>query len=128
MSGSEATCRGDLHVQQVRQAVDGVEVGRIGDGNRKAVVMLVDRHDAVLSGDVAGDRGDDVIGDLQLVEVDDFGAEMGGLGLGDVGRADDFVGQHQVHQAHPGGLPLRRASSATLSGETKPRSTRMSIR
>ena len=44
---------------------------------------------------------------LQLAEVDDFRAEMRGLGLGDVRRPDDLVGHQQVHHAHAGRLRLR---------------------
>ena len=49
--------------------------------------MLENRHDAIFLGDVARNGGDDVVGDLDFGEVYHFGAEMGGLRLGDVGLA-----------------------------------------
>ena len=56
MSGLGGDLQIDLRVQQVRQAVDRVEVGRIGHGHRQIVVVLEDRHDAVFPGDVPRDR------------------------------------------------------------------------
>ena len=50
------------------------------------------------------DGRDNVVGDLNFVEVDDFRAEVSGLGLGNVRGADHLVGEHQIHQANPGGL------------------------
>ena len=43
---------------------------------------------------------------VHVAQVDHFRAEMGRLGLGDIGRPDDLVGQHQVHHPHPGCLGL----------------------
>src|SRR6266853_2030702 len=90
--------------EQMPQTVNGVEVGRISQGNGKSVVALKDGNNAIFSGDVPRDGGNDLIGDFHFVEVDDFGAEVGSLGLGDIGRPDNFVGQHQIHQADAGSL------------------------
>ena len=57
-------------------------------------VGLGDGDDAVFAGDVARDHGDDVILDLELGEMHHFRAELRGLGLGHVTRADDLV-RHQ---------------------------------
>ena len=84
----------------MREAVNGVEVRWVGNGHGDTVVVLEDRYDAILAGDVARDGGDDIILNLDFAEVDDFRAEMGGLGLGDVGRPHHLVGHHQVHHAH----------------------------
>ena len=46
---------------------------------------------------------------LQTAEVDDFRAELRGLGLGDVRRADDLVGQQQIHHADAGSFGFLRA-------------------
>ncbi len=43
------------------------------------------------------------IRNLHCGQVDDFGAELGGLGLGDVGLLDDFIGQQKIDHAHAGG-------------------------
>ena len=40
-------------------------------------------------------------------EVDDFRAELRGLGLGHVRRADDFVGDQIIHHAHAAGFGAR---------------------
>ena len=118
----------DLRVQQMRQAVNGVQVRRVRQRDGDTVVVLEDRHDAVLPGDVPRDRGDDVVGDLHLAEVDHFGAEMGGLGLGDIRRRGPPcwppAGPPRPHRL----LRASRRASATFSADTKPRSTRMSAR
>src|ERR1035441_4363817 len=56
-----AMCRGfrseiNLRPQQVRQAVDGVQVGRVGQRDRQTVFVLEDRHHPVFAGDVPGDQ------------------------------------------------------------------------
>ena len=91
-------------VQQVPQAVYGVEVGRIGYGNCNTVFVLKDRHHPILTGDVPWNRGNDVIGNLQFAEVDHFGAEMRRLGLGDIGRPHHLVGHQEVYDPHAGRL------------------------
>ena len=97
----------DVHVQQVCETVDGVQVRGVGQGNCQAVLVLEDGHDPIFSGDVARDGGNDVIVNLQVREVNDFGAEMGGLGLRHVCRADQFVRQHEIDQSDACGLGFR---------------------
>ena len=48
--------------------------------------------------------GDDVVLDLEVGQVDHFGAKLRGLGLGHVARADDLVGHQQIHHPHAGGV------------------------
>ena len=55
---------------------------------------------------MARDDGNDFVGDSQAGELDDLRAELRGLGLRDIGGADDFVGHQQVHHSHAGGLGL----------------------
>ena len=117
MSASEATC---MVISACSRWLRLSMVSRSeGSAQRdgQAVVVLVDGHDAVLPGDVPRDGRDDVVVDLDLGEVDDFGAEVGGLGLGDIGGADDLVGDHQVHHAHPGGLGFVRGLRHLVGGD-----------
>ena len=86
--------------QEVMQAVNRIEIGRVADGDGDGVVDLGNGDGAVFFGDVPADERDDVIRQAQFGEVDDFGAEVGGLGLGDVGGADDLVRQ-QVRSSDP---------------------------
>src|SRR5204862_6462750 len=86
----------DVHVEQVAEAIDSIEVGRVGQRDGEAVFVAKDGDDAVFAGGVARDEGDDVIRDLDVVKVNDFRAEVGGLGLGDVRRANELIGQHQI--------------------------------
>ena len=79
------------------QAVEGVEVGGIRQGNREIVVVLEHRHHAVLFRNVARNGGDHIVLDAHFTQVDHLGPEMRRLGLGDIGGADDLVGQHQIH-------------------------------
>jgi len=62
---------------------------------------------AIFARDMAGNRGDDVIGDAQVIEVHNLGAEMSGLRLGYISRPDQLVGQHQINHPNPGGLSFR---------------------
>ena len=86
----------------MRERVNGVQVRRVGDGHGDLAVAFENGDDAVFFGDVARDDGNDVVGNLQAAELNDFRAELGGLGLGDIRRADELVGQQQVHHAHAG--------------------------
>ena len=95
-----------FRVQEQPQAVECVQVGRVCQGDRDVVVVLENRHDPVLASDMAGNGRDDVVVNLNLTQVDDFGPKVGGLGLGNVGRTDHLVGHHQVHHPYPGGLGL----------------------
>ncbi len=45
----------DLRAQQMRQAVNRVEVRRVREGDRDAVVVFEDRHDPVFSGNMPRD-------------------------------------------------------------------------
>jgi hypothetical protein len=61
-------------------------------------------NDSILFGDVARDSRDDLISNLEFGEVDNFSAEMGGLGLGDIRWSDNLVGQHEINYADTGAL------------------------
>src|SRR5439155_21951470 len=71
-------------VEEMVEAVDGVEVGGVGDGDAEGVAVAVDGDAAVALGDVSRDGGDDGVVEFEFGEVDDFDAEMGGFGVGDV--------------------------------------------
>ena len=106
----------DFRVEQMRQRVNRVEVGRIGDGDGDLALGFEDRDDAVFFGEMAGDDGDDVVGNLQSAQLDHFRAELRGLGLRHVRRADEFVGQQQIHHAHARSLGLRPRLGDLLGG------------
>ena len=91
-------------VQQMPYAINRVEVGGVRDGDGDIVVVFEDRHHPVFSGDVPRDCGNDIVGDLHLAQVNDFGAEMGGLGLGDIPRLHHPVGHQEIHHPHARGL------------------------
>ncbi len=86
----------------MRERVDGVQIGRVGDGHGDLAITFENGNDAVFFGDMARDDGNDVVGNAQTAELNDFRAELRGLGLGDVRGADELVGQQQVHHAHAG--------------------------
>ena len=48
-------------MEDVSQAVDGVEVGRIGEGDGENVVVFENRYDSIFLGDVPRNGGDDVL-------------------------------------------------------------------
>ena len=99
----------------MRQRINRVQVGRVGDGDGDLVFIFEDGDDAVFSCDVTRDDGNDLVFNFHAAELDDFRAELRGLGLRHVRRADDVVGQQQIHHAHAGGLGLR-ASLGDLPG------------
>ena len=68
--------------------------------------MFIDWNDPIFFCDVPRDGGDDLVADFELAQIDDFGAEMGSLGLGDIGWANDFVSQHQIDHTDARGLGL----------------------
>ena len=78
--------------------------------------LFEDGDDAVFSGDVAGNDGDDVVGNLESGQVDDFGAEMGGLGLGDVRRAMTLLASSKSTTPTPGSLGLGALGRHLLGG------------
>jgi hypothetical protein len=94
----------DFHPQQMRQAVDGIEIGRIGHGDSQSAVVFENRDDTILLGDMARNRGDDVVGNLDISEFNDFSAEVGSFGLGDVGWPNDLIGHHEVDNTDAGSL------------------------
>src|SRR5439155_10096541 len=87
-----------LHVQQMTQTVERVEVGRIAQGYGHRIVVAINRDDVVFLGDVPRNRGDDIVGQPHLTQVDEFDAELRSLRLGDLPRRDDFPGDERVHQ------------------------------
>jgi hypothetical protein len=97
----------NLRAQQVRQRINRVQVGRVGDGHRHLVVGFEQGQDAVFLGDVAGDDGDDVILDFHRAEIDDFRAELRGLGLCHIRRADGLVRDQVIYHAHAAGFGAR---------------------
>src|SRR5581483_2299039 len=100
----------DVRVEEVVQAVDRVEIGRIADGHSDGAADLGNGNGAVFLGDVAADDVDDVIAELEFAEIDDFSAEVRGFGLGNVSLADVFVGDEEVDDSDTGctGLPAGR--------------------
>ena len=94
----------DLRPQQMRQTVDRVEVRRVRQCHGEIVAVFEHRHHAILLCDVPGNGGNDIVVDAHLGQIDHLRPEMGSLGLRDIGGADDFVGQHQIHHADSGGL------------------------
>jgi hypothetical protein len=66
----------DLHIQQVTQTVERVEVGRIAQGHGHRIVVAINRDHVVLLGDVARNRGYDIVGQLHLAQIDEFDAEL----------------------------------------------------
>jgi hypothetical protein len=68
------------------------------------VVVTENGDDAIFASGVAGNQGNDLVGNLDLVQVDNFRAEVRGLGLRDVLRPNQLVRHHEVHQPDAGGL------------------------
>ena len=66
MSASDATCNSISACSKCVKAVNRVQVGRIGKGNRHAVVIFEDGNDAILLRDVARDGGDDIVVNLHI--------------------------------------------------------------
>jgi len=73
------------------ERINRVQVGRVGDGHGHLAFVFENGDDAVFFGDVARDDGDDIVLDLHVRKVDDFRAELRGLGLRHVTGADDLV-------------------------------------
>ena len=94
----------DFRVEQMMQRINRVQVGRVGDGDGDFAFGFENGDDAIFFGDVARDDGDDVVVHLEVAEMDDFRAELRGLGLRHVRRADGLVGQQQFDHAHAGGV------------------------
>src|ERR1044071_2634111 len=67
--GVGSDLQADIHLQEVLQAVDGIQVRRIRYGHRQTAVVLENGNDAIFARDVAGNGGDDFVGDLDLVEI-----------------------------------------------------------
>ena len=71
----------DVAVQRMPEAVDGVDVGRVGDrDDHGAGIALAHRDGVELLGDMAGEQADDVVGQPEVGEVHGLDAEIGGLG------------------------------------------------
>ena len=66
--------------------------------------MLENRNDTILLGDVARDTANDIISNSESSQLNDFRSEVRGFGLGDIGRADHFIGHHVIHDADARGL------------------------
>ncbi len=81
MSGSDCHAQFDFRVEQMRQRVNGVQVGRVGNGDGDLALGFEDGNDAVFFGDVARNDGDDVVGNLHSGQLHHFRAELRGLGL-----------------------------------------------
>ena len=84
------------------QTVERVEVGRIAQRHGHRIVVTINRDHVVFLGDVARDRGDDIVGELHLAQIDEFDAELRGFCLGDLPCRDDFLGDESVHQPFAG--------------------------
>ena len=97
----------DLRAEQMRERINRAQVGGVGDGDGDFVVGLENGDDAVFFCDVARDDGDGVVLDFHPGEMHDFRAELRGLGLRHVRRADDLVRHQKIHDAHAGGFRLR---------------------
>jgi len=106
----------DFRVEQMRQRVNGVQVGRVGNGNGDLALGFEDGNDAVFFGDVARNDGNDVVGNLYSSQLNNFRAELRGLGLGHVRRANELVGQHQIHHAHARSLGFGARLGDLLGG------------
>ena len=94
----------DFHPQQMIQTVDRIQVGRVREGDGQGVAMLENGNHAIFFRDVTRNRGNDIIRDIDFGKIDHLRAEMRGFGLGDIRRADDFVGEHQIDDANSGGI------------------------
>ncbi len=118
----------DVGIDHALQGVHDVQVRRIGQGDGDGVVVLGHRHGAVALGHVTRHGGNDVVGQAQLAQIDEFVTEMGGLGLGDIDGADDLSGPEGVSRTPS---PLAADSSrtgASCSSLTCPMSTNKSIK
>ncbi len=71
----------DLRAKQVRQRINRVQVGRIAMATTTLVVRFEKGDDAVFLGDVARMREMDFIVNFLGAKIDDFRAELRGLGL-----------------------------------------------
>ena len=89
----------DLGVDHALQGIDDIEIGRVGQGDDDRVIVLGDRHGPVTLGHMPGHGGYHVISQADVAQVDEFVAEMGGFGLGDINGADDFAVKKEVNHA-----------------------------
>ena len=101
----------------MREGVNGVEVGGIGDGHGHLALGLENGNDAVFFRHVAGDDGDDIVLNLEVGQVNHFRTELGCLGLSNVTRTDDLVGHQQIHHAHAGGIGLLTRLGNLVGGD-----------
>ena len=118
----------DVGVDRPLQGVDHVQVGRIGQGDDDGVVVLGHGHGAVTFGHVPGHGGNNVVGQAQFGQVDEFVAEMGRLGLGDIDGLDDFFVEEKMDQSVSPGDPASSRTGATCSSLSCPMSINKSIK
>ena len=88
----------------MRQGINGVQVGRVGNGHGHLAFGFVNGDDAIFPGDIAGHHGNEIVLNLHGGKMHHFGAEVRGLGLRHVAGANDLVGHEKIHHAHAGGV------------------------
>ena len=89
----------NLGIDHPLQRVNGVQVRGIGQRHGDGMVVFGNRHGPVALGHVPRDGGDHVVGQAHVRQIDEFVAEVGGLGLGDIRGRDDFAGKQQVNDS-----------------------------
>ena len=81
------------------QRIDDIQVRRISQGDDDRIVVFGHGHSPVPLGHMPRHGGNDVVGQANIAEVDEFKTEMGRLGLGHIHGFDDFFLQQKVE--HP---------------------------
>ena len=78
--------------------VEGLEVGRVADGDEQALAALQDRQNPVLQQQLLVDELDDVQVEVDGVEVEQRDAELVGGGDGDLPGVPQAIGDEVRHE------------------------------
>jgi hypothetical protein len=118
MSSGLATAISTCNPEGMLQAIDGIQVGGIADGDLMPLSSFRIGNDVVALGDVPGNGLDDVISQAQVSQLNKLNSRMSRPGLGDIRGPQHFLGHQQVDQAFPGrigfheqSLPARSSTS-----------------
>ena len=82
----------NVGIEQPLQGIHHVQVRRVRQGDDDGVLVLGDWDGPIALGDVTRNGGNDIVGQAHFAQVDELATEVGRLGLGEIHRADDFLG------------------------------------